>query len=364
MLRFLHGGDFHLDSPFRSLSPDEAVNARAQQRALLERFGALAQEEGIDLIFLSGDLFDGARIYPETLKALRQMLASLPCPVFIAPGNHDPYTKDSPYQRFTWPSHVHIFSQEQVTSVELPELGCTVHGSAFLSHHRSRSPLEGIGAAVQGEGLHFGCFHGEVTQGLSRYGPILPSQLAASGLHYAALGHIHSKSGLSQTGSTYYAYPGCPQGRGFDETGEKGVFLGTSDGKNLSLQFQPICTHQYRIFSLDITGKDPVAALKSSLPKESADIVRILLKGEREEEDLPLALLQKLAHPHFFAVELLDETHLPSSLWARQKEESLTGLFLREMALRMEKADANERAQIELALRFGLAALEGREVPE
>ena len=38
--------------------------------------------------------------------------------------------------------------------------------------------------------------HGNPTQPSSPYNPILPAQIAQSGLSYLALGHIHQASGL------------------------------------------------------------------------------------------------------------------------------------------------------------------------
>ena len=364
MLRFLHGGDFHLDSPFRSLPPKLAAKARGEQRQLLERFGRLAKEEGIDLVFLTGDIFDGERIYPETMKAFREMLEEIDAPVFIAPGNHDPFTSSSPYQKLSWPSHVHIFSSESVESVELPDLGCTVHGAAFLSSHRQTSPLESFSA--KGRGIHLGCFHGEITQGLSRYGPISPSQISDSNLHYLALGHVHAASGLSQIGSTYYAYCGCPQGRGFDETGKMGVFIGTTDGRNLGLQFYPIAQRQYHSISVNVTDKTAEKALQELLPDSpSDDIVRFTFTGERDgHEPLNLPGLHKLALASYFSVTMVDQTSISADLWSQQTEDTLIGLFLREMHKRLEAASPEERATLELSLRFGLAALEGREAPE
>lgn len=364
MLRFLHAGDFHLDSPFHALSPKQAMRAREEQRELLHRFHHLAQQKKPDLIFLTGDLFDGTRIYPETLNAFRGMLENLSSEIFISPGNHDPFTEDSPYARLSWPSNVHIFKYSQVEAIKLPHLDCTVYGSAFTQAYRTSPPLEGL--LCSGDGLHFGCFHGEVTQGMSRYGPILPTQIATSGLHYLALGHIHSASFFSRTGETYYAYPGCPQGRGFDETGEKGILEGTTDGRTVALDFIPICSHQYRILPVDLSGKSPEDALRQALPKApTSDIVRIVLSGERESErPLPFPLLHKLATPYFYSVSFLDRTTLGTDLWSRQKEETLLGLFLREMSRRMENAEPEARPRLELAVRFGLAALEGREAPE
>ena len=35
--------------------------------------------------------------------------------------------------------------------------------------------------------------------------------------------HTHRFGGVQRAGGTVYAWPGCMEGRGFDETGEKGV---------------------------------------------------------------------------------------------------------------------------------------------
>ena len=63
--------------------------------------------------------------------------------------------------------------------------------------------------------------HGDALNAGSPYNAVTREQIAASGLCYLALGHIHEKSGLQRAGETFYAWPGCPMGRGFDELGQK-----------------------------------------------------------------------------------------------------------------------------------------------
>ena len=107
MLTFLHAADFHLDSPFHALPPDQAAERRQEQRQLLTRLADAARQSQADLIFLAGDLFDSQRVRPETIQALYQVLEELEAEVFLSPGNHDPHTKVSPYHKFTRPSHDH-----------------------------------------------------------------------------------------------------------------------------------------------------------------------------------------------------------------------------------------------------------------
>ena len=287
MLTFLHAADLHLDAPFHALPPDRAAERRREQRQLLTRLAQVAQQAQVDLVFLCGDLFDSQRVRPETLQALHQVLEEMEAPVFLAPGNHDPYTDASPYGKFPWPSHVHLFTTPTPERVALPQLGAVVYGSAFTAPHRMEGPLTGFHAQEEGAAA-FGCFHGDLSSPHSRYGPITPGEIAASGLNYLALGHIHAASGPQRAGKTYYAWPGCPEGRGFDETGDKGVYLGQLEGGHVSLEFVPLARRRYLTPEVDITGQDPAQALTAFLQTaRSEDIVRLALVGAGPGPGLP-----------------------------------------------------------------------------
>ena len=146
MIKLIHGADFHLDSPFSGLSPAQAAQRRQEQRELLSRLAQLARDREADLVLLSGDLLDGRQTYRETAQVLAQTLGEIPCPVLIAPGNHDPYTSKSLYAALDWPENVHIFSTESLEIVEFPMLKCAVWGGAFASPHREEDPLAGFQA--------------------------------------------------------------------------------------------------------------------------------------------------------------------------------------------------------------------------
>lgn len=357
MLKLLHAADLHLDSPFSGLTAAQSAQRRRELRQLPGRLSALARAQGADLVLLPGDLFDGERVYPETLEALAAALSEMAVPVFIAPGNHDCCAPRSPYRTANWPENVHIFTQPELEAVELPALNCVVHGCAFVSPHRESDPLAGFSAPADGR-LHLLCIHGEVAQS-GTYAPISPQSLAQSGAAYAALGHVHACSGLQFAGDTPWAYPGCPEGRGFDECGEKGALLVTLGAEGASAQFFPTCLRQYRIEALSLTADAPELSLPAG---ESPDLVRFILQGERARP-LDLAALHEALAPRFFALELRDETTLPQDLWARAEEDSLTGLFLREMRARLDNAEPEARPRLLLAVRFGLAALERGEDP-
>ncbi len=352
-MKLLHAADFHLDSPFRRLNVQQAMTRRRELRELPRRLAGLARSEGVDLVLLPGDLFDGDRVHSETIQALVQGLGGMEVPVFIAPGNHDHCRPDSPYLTVRWPDNVHIFTSDALSSVELEGLNCVVHGCAFTAPRREDCPLDGFSAPADGR-LHLLCLHGEV--GLSgQYGPIPPQALARSGAAYAALGHIHACSGLQRAGDTCWAYPGCPEGRGFDECGPKGALVVELADGGVSARFHPLCRREYRI---ERVPPDDFTHALEQLPQD--DLVRLILTGDSAQSP-DLAALTRQAEDRFFYAEVRDETTLPQDLWARCGEDSLTGLFLRELRRRLDAADEEQRPALLLAARFGLAALEGGE---
>ncbi len=362
-IHLLHAADFHLDAPFASLSADRSAQRRSEQRELLGRLADVARSRGADAVLLSGDLFDSGELYAETGQALVRALGQTGCPVFITPGNHDFYSAHSPYARLAWPDNVHTFTTAALEAVKLEGLGCTIWGAAFTAPGREDSPLEGFRAPEDG-GMHIGVLHGDV-EGRGRYSPLSTQQIADSGLTYLALGHIHARSGLQRAGGTTWAYPGCAEGRGFDELGDKGcLWLTVHEDGAVEEAFIPLARRRYRILEVDVTG-DPASALLAALPEDGGeDIVRILLTGESGVEGLDLAPLEALAAHRFYSLTLRDETRVRHDLWERAGEDTLTGLFLRRMQDRLAAAgDEEERADLERAVRFGLSALEYREEP-
>ncbi len=356
MLRIIHAADFHLDSPFAALPEDLAVLRRREQRELL---GDLARAAaGADLMLLAGDLLDSSVCHAETAEAVEGFLDSLPCRVFIAPGNHDYYAPESPWGRMSLREHVHVFTHARPEAVPLPDKGCTVWGAAFTSP-RAGARLRDFRAG--GEGMQLMVLHGDVG-GAGGYGPVAEADIAESGLRYLALGHVHAFSGLRRSGDTLWAYPGCLMGRGFDETGEKGFLRLELSEKACDGEFVPLPGRRYEILPVDVTGAESLlSAVEAALPAEAkAHVYRILLRGQWPEKPKTEALAAALAG-RCFHLELRDETRILADLWEDAGEDTLRGNFLRILKKKYDAAPEEERAAITLAARFGLAALDYRE---
>ena len=357
MVKILHAADFHLDSPFGSLSEERARQRRQECRALADRLVDYANDHGAELLLLSGDLFDGERVYAQTAQTLAEALGRFHGGVIIAPGNHDPYTGRSPYARTLWPENVHIFDKNTMEALEFPQYGCAVYGAAFTGGEAGEpEPF-----AAAGEGVQLLVLHGDVGAGGSRYRSLTPAWLEHSGVDYAALGHVHEHRGLQRAGSVVYAYPGCPEGRGFDELGEKGFLFGEVDKGRVDLRFIPFSRRRYEILTVDVTDADPAEKALDALRGREEDIVRLILTGEVEEVPDTAALTERLRN-FCWQLEIRDKTRRRQDLWQGCGEDSLRGLFLADLRAQYEQADDAGRAAIEQAVRFGLAAMEDREL--
>ncbi len=364
MIKILHAADLHLDSPFQALGAQKAALRRTEQRGLLESIAALAKGRGADLLLLAGDLFDSDAAFSETGRTLERVFAGIDIPVFIAPGNHDWFSARSPWARLALGERVHIFRAEDMECVELPALGARVWGSAFTGRSRS-APLRGFEAEKDGGIVDIMCIHGEVGVQRSSYAPIAEEELARSGMDYVALGHVHSFSGLRKAGDTYYAWPGCPEGRGFDECGEKGVLWLELSAGECRAEFLPLGGRRYEVLEVDMTDEsEPLAAIEKVLPPDTErDIYRLILRGETDYPPDRRALLRAL-EGRFFALELRDESRLRQELWASCGEDSLRGLFLTKLRAKYEAAsDKQTKDLVAQAAHWGLRAMEQGEEP-
>ena len=337
-LKILHAADLHLDSPFGGFSDEQRQLLKAQQRLLPEKIADLCRREGCDLVLLAGDIFDG-EASRDTIDHLKNELARCGVPVFIAPGNHDFCGPGSPWLTESWPENVYVFTGG-LESVVLTELSCRVYGAGFRSMD-CPSLLDGFRAEGT-ERYKIAVLHGDPTQRESPYNPITAGQVKASGLQYLALGHVH-RAGSFRAGDTLCGWPGCPMGRGWDETGQKGVYI-VDVGERTELRFLPI--PGIRFFDLEI----PADRLEDLIPGgQTRDFYRITLTGDGEGE---------VRLPGIPNLWLRDLRTAPGDIWELAGEDTLEGVYF---SMLRQQAQAGEEAAA-LAARISRELLLGREV--
>ncbi len=352
-MKLLHTADWHLDSPLLGHSEENKAQLRANLLKIPDKICRLAQSEGCDLLIIAGDLFDGA-CSRESVTAIRSALERVKIPVIITPGNHDFCGPDSPYLKEQWPGNVHLFTKAKIESVVLPELNCRIYGAGYEA-----MDCPGLMKNFQPEGpeqWHIGVLHGEVLAS-SAYCPIKKEQITQSGLDYLALGHIH-KGGSLRAGETLCAWPGCPMGRAFDETGTKGVIV-AEFGDGVQARFLPLDTPRFYDEFLE-AGEDAVASLASLLPAmETEDFYRVTLTGYSKPLDLK-ALRHRF--PQVPNLTVRDETLPEPDLWSCVGEDSLEGAYFSALKANADSDSETISRRARLAARISRQILDGQEV--
>jgi len=365
-VRILHTADIHLGIERMSLD-NKSRARRAEVRRTFHSILQLALKEKVDLLVIAGDLFDTVKVAEDIVLEVRDAFAEAsPVQIAICSGNHDPATPDSPYRREDfWPDNVHLFlSNMQVK--ELPELGIRLVGAGFTGSYSPQPQLR-RNLLAEDDYINIGLMHGElVAEGNgSEYNPISLRQIEASGLQYLALGHIHKRSNPELAGQTTYAYSGCPEGQRFGEDGPQGVYLVELSKEYCDLTFIPVCSRRYTTLSVDISSakcSDDVVCLIVNAMKEAngedyaEQIYKILLKGEPEDDYIESLEELKLKLSDIWYLDIKDRTRPHVAEEELMTENSLRGLFVKEMQALRGSIPEERR---EMALRLGLKAFFG-----
>lgn len=345
MKKFLHTADLHLGSPLASLPENVAKVLREELFETLSRIIELARDEQVDALLISGDLFDEPSPTRAVSARAFELLGRAGLPVFISPGNHDYVSARSPYRLSELPQNVHVFMSERIEKVDCGDFD--VYGAGFASSTVATQLLKGFRA--DGGKPSVMVLHGETEVSSAQYHPIAVADIAASGLDYLALGHIHMRSAPAIAGKTVFAYSGNPMGRSFDKQSEKGVYLVEIDGET-RVRFIPLGARRF------VTIESENASIPDGFER---DLVRLVLTGEGEPADVE-SLERELSERAFY-VKVVDRTRLPRRIWERANEDTLAGQFISALASMREKGADEEL--VDMAARYGIAALDGEEAP-
>ena len=153
------------------------------------------------------------------------------------------------------------------------------------------------------------------------------------------------------------------EGRGFDETGEKGIIFACLDKSGCQIEFMPMGGRKYEVLEVDLSeSEDLYEAVEAALPEGcERDIYRLVLKGSWAQKP-DVQAVAKYFESRFYRLEVRDVTDIRRDIWAQAEEDTLRGLFLRAMKEKYDSAeDERYREAVILAVRYGLAALDNRD---
>ena len=367
---------------------------------------SFAVEKKVQGILIAGDLFDSPVVSHGTMDFFLSTIAEHPeISFFYLRGNHD--TENTFRYQENLPKNLFLFSDkgkkyrlndrlllagveygtkdisfgenkgatqgagqaaEQAVEQE------TVHGAEALSKNETESEEESKFLKLKEEDCNILLLHGALYQGTPKGDSfqgeegIFLKNLEKLPLSYIALGHIHKGGEGKLNNGALWAYPGCLQGRGFDEEGERGfLYLKVEEEKKeIRKEFIPIKQGEFRILEIELLEDEGTLAClkkieeemeKASISKE--DSLRIILKGKKGlEQERNLRYLQLQLQNSVFFLEIRDECELSWNREEAMKEKSLKGEFLRVLA----GADNLSKEEQEEIIALGMGLLQGGEL--
>jgi DNA repair exonuclease SbcCD nuclease subunit len=223
-VRFLHTSDWQLGMT-RHYLEGEAQGRFAQARVdAVVRAAEVATERGCGFAVVAGDVFETSQPDRRTVGRALEALAAFTVPVYLLPGNHDPYDPGSVYRSAAFtdacPDHVEILHDR---TPRTPTAGVEVVGAPWTSKRPLTDLVSDTCAALAADGTRRVVVgHGPVDvvvgdhdqAGLVRLAD-LEATIADGRVGYVALGDRHSALAVGDTGRIWYS--GAPEPTGYRE---------------------------------------------------------------------------------------------------------------------------------------------------
>ena len=351
-MKILHTSDLHIGSPLTSRLPQDKVRQRKGE--LLSGFERMIEEalyQRVNVFIIAGDMFDSEKITKSTAERVIGAIAKCPSVDFLyLSGNHE---KNALIESgVSLPPNLKLFGEDwtyfnygSVTVVGRSEIEPQMFASLDLDYTKTNIAV----------------LHGVLADGKSGGEIIGKRELDGKHVDYLALGHYHSYS-VQEIGDTGIAvYSGTPEGRGFDEVGEKGFVLIEADGRRARHSFVPFAKRTLRIIDADLSGassrRDVDERVDAALSGVAhTDLVRLRLTGKRAPELFPdINAIVARWESAFYHFEARDESGIRINPDDYKYDRTLKGEFIRLVSAKSELSD-EEKDKI---IRTGLAALMG-----
>ena len=366
-VKILHCADIHIGAA-ESFLGARADSRRYETVLTFERIIDTAVNAGVDVVAVAGDLFDSNTADARLYRPVLEKIASVPdIKVLFAAGNHDPLLSSSPFLKNKRPGNLYVFPEHD-HCFTFDDIKLRAYGRSFGNVYMQGEQSFGI-TPPDDEYVNLMVLHGELTGDISsQYNAVTAEFIKNSGMDYIALGHIHKRTEPQKSGNTYYAYCGCPEGQGFDETGEKGVYVGTVGKSLCALEFIPLAKRRHFHIKTDVIGLASQAEIVNKIAEDikntagsgwEENLYKIeLAGGVKEGIDVNTAeIIARISDTVYYA-KVKDSTVPALDIEQLASEISLKGLFVKNMLSRMENASKDEKEELAAALRLGLKAFD------
>ena len=368
-IKILHCADFHIGASRTGLKGALSSGSTEIKNTFFKVLD-ICRKEAVDFLLIAGDLFDTPFPDAETAAEIIQAMSNIPdTTIAISPGNHDCACPGSFYLKNDFPDNVVVFTSF-AEYFDFPEKKVRLFGAAFTDRFE-RISLLSQKLEVHPEFINLCVLHGDIVSGLTEsvYNPISQNSIKESGLDYLALGHIHKRSEIKKAGDTAFSYCGCPDGKGFDEDGSRGVYIGTVKRGHCNLSYTELSSRQYIFAETDISNCDTSAAisskiivqLKSQFPETfDKNLYRISLVGEVDFSFSPnISQIETTLSEVLEYAKVKDCTEFQvKDIEKIASESTLRGIFVQKMLKLSENANPEDAVTYRSALKLGLKAFE------
>lgn len=232
----------------------------------------LCIREQVDALLVAGDIFDsGDRSLVAQLRfvdGLRR-LETEGIRSFVCHGNHDPL--DSWHAQVAFPANCCRFGST-VTSTELCPGDADsplVYGYSYQTREVRENLVPYFESEFRPGRISLGLLHANVgaDTGHESYAPCNVEDLARVGIHYWALGHVHTRQ-EHELPEGLAVYPGNTQGRHPNETGARGVYLvSLTDGGHFATSFRPVDLVRWEQIEVDISNFEDQHTLERAVER-------------------------------------------------------------------------------------------------
>ena len=358
-MKFIHTADIHLDSKIDGLSAQKSKIRREEILITFENMVNYAVLNGVRAIIISGDAFDSKKITIKTISRVREVIIQNPQLDFLyLPGNHDGDSFISSLEDI--PKNLKVFgdSWTKFSYENVDVWGMVVNEINNSTFYENLN--------LDQDKINIVCLHGQVVGFKSNIVSELISipKLKNKNIDYLALGHIHSYSFGTIDERGVYAYSGCLEGRGFDETGDKGFSLLNVADNKISSEFvkfskRNLYEHEFDVsqYSSWVSARTQIITeLESKYP--STSLIKLVLKGERDTAfDIDIEGLNILLNNKFFFAKIYDKTELKVNIEDYLYDKTVRGEFVRAVW----ESDMDELMKRRVIM-CGINALKGEEI--
>lgn len=240
-MKFIHISDVNLGIPVDILYPWSRVTID-ELFSSLEDIIRICNEENIDLLLISGDLFNRQPLLRELYEVNDIFLKLKRTIVVLIAGDNDYIKEDSYYLDFDWCENVYMFKSDRMESVYFESINTQIFAFSYHSKTIEQAIYDNVKPYNTGR-INILLAHG----GDDKHIPINFDILSKIPFDYVALGHSYKPYIINNR----IAYSGSLEPLNIDETGERGYILGDII-KDLSLLQAPFSKCEIRFISHEL----------------------------------------------------------------------------------------------------------------